>query len=144
MAFFLASDHAATDLKHHLFQALKNQGHKAIDLTPDTHPAEHYSDAADRVCEKVLAENGTGILMCGTGQGTNMRANRHKGIRAALVTNVYLAEMARLHNDANVLVLGARVTTPEMAESFLDIFIKTAFEGGRHVPRVESIDGKLE
>lgn len=140
MAYFLASDHAAVDLKKHLLETLKDQGYTATDLTPDTHPAEHYSDAADRVCQKVLECDGTGILMCGTGQGTAMRANRHPGIRAAMVTNSFLAEMARRHNNANVLVLGARVTTPVMAERLLETFITTGFDGGRHVPRVASID----
>lgn len=143
MPFFFATDHAATELKNHLMAFLKDNGHTVTDLTPDTDPAQHYSEAADRVCQKVLANEGVGILMCGTGQGTVMRANRHKGIRAAMVTNEYLTEMARRHNDANVLVMGARVTTPEIAERLLNIFMNTEFEEGRHVPRVASIDASI-
>ena len=151
MEIFLANDHAAVSLKEGLLKSSSNKGFDVHDLTPSAHPAEHYSEAADRICQKILQQKNEklqdktfGILLCGTGQGTNMRANRYNGIRAALVTNVYQAEMARKHNDANVLVLGARVTTQELAEQFLDVFIHTEFEGGRHIPRIAAIDTPIQ
>ncbi len=144
MKFSIASDHAACDLKNHLIEFLTHQGYKVHDCTPDVNPADSYSEAADRVCANVLSkECDKGILLCGTGQGTAIRANRHFGIRAALVTNDYMAEMARSHNDANVLVLGARLTTATLATRMLELFIKTPFEAGRHTPRIERLEQLL-
>lgn len=144
MKFSIASDHAAYDLKNHLIEFLTHQGYEVHDCTPNANPADNYSEAADRVCATVLAkECDRGVLLCGTGQGTAMRANRHFGIRAALVTNDYMAEMARCHNDANILVLGARLTTATLATRMLELFIKTPFEAGRHIPRVERLEQAL-
>ena len=146
MPLYFASDHAAVNLKNHLLEICPHQGHTVCDLTPEENPATHYSEAADRVADKLLGDNtarDVGVLLCGTGQGTLMRANRHKGVRAALVASEYHAEMARKHNDANIIVFGARLTTPDMAQRYLDIFLRTEFEGGRHQPRVASIDAPL-
>lgn len=143
MTFFIATDHAATDLKADLINHLEQKGEVVTDLTPENNPAEHYAEAADRLCRKVRSGEGMGILLCGTGQGTAMRANRYPGIRAAMVTNEFLTEMARAHNNANVLVMGARVTAPHLATRLLDVFIRTAYEGGRHKPRVAAIDAPV-
>lgn len=143
MTFFIASDHAAPDLKTDLIKHLKEKGEAVFDLTPESNTAQHYAEAADRVCQKVLSEEGVGILLCGTGLGSSMRANRYPGIRAAVVTNEFLAEMARKDNNANVLVMGARVTTSHIALRLLDVFTRTEFEGGRHIPRVAAIDAPV-
>ena len=85
-----------------------------------------------------------GILICGTGQGTAIRANRHSGIRAALVTNEYMAEMARLHNNANIIVFGSRITTQTMAKRMLAVFLNTPYEGGRHEERLKSLEAPVK
>jgi len=141
MDFTIASDHAAIDMKAQIVAFLRGQGHEVNDRSPVESPAENYAAAADRVCADVLKNKDVrGILLCGTGQGTAIRANRHHGIRAALVTNEYMAEMARLHNNANVLVFGARITTLTMAKRMLSVFMNTPYEGGRHEERLQHLD----
>ena len=144
MDFSIASDHAAVELKNKLIAELREQGHHVTDCSPADNPAENYADSANRVCKNVNGKKDhRGILICGTGQGTAMRANRHKGIRAALVTNEFMAEMARLHNNANVLVFGSRITTPTMAKRMLAIFMNTPYEGGRHDARIAALDADI-
>lgn len=145
MDFTIASDHAAIDMKQQIVEFLRGQGHTVTDRTPADNPAENYAEAADRVCEDVLKHKDIkGILLCGTGQGSAMRANRHMGIRAALVTNEYMAEVSRLHNNANVLVMGSRITTQTMAKRMLGVFMNTPYEGGRHQQRLERMDQPLD
>ena len=147
MRWAVACDHTAVELKHHLMQQLASAGHTVVDCNPavKADDKDNYALIADDLCKQVLSGAADfGLLMCGSGQGSAMRANRHPGIRAALVVNEYMAEMARYHNDANVLVLGSRVVTPQIAERLLRLFAATGYEGGRHVSRVAAIDAPVE
>ena len=138
---FIGSDHAGLTLKAALVAHLTESGHAVIDLGPTEAKSVDYPDFAKAVCAKVLETPGSaGILVCGTGIGMSMAANRMPGIRAALCLNEYLARMTRLHNDANVLCLGERVIGQGLAASIVDAFMDTAFEGGRHQRRVDLIE----
>lgn len=138
---FIGSDHAGLALKAMLVAHLSAAGHNVADLGPAEARSVDYPDFAKAVCAKVLATpDSAGILVCGTGIGMSMAANRMPGIRAALCVNEYLARMTRLHNDANVLCLGERVLGQGLAASIADVFIDTAFEGGRHQRRVDMIE----
>jgi len=137
----LASDHAGLDLKRHLAERLAAGGEAVDDLGVHGPASADYPDQAHALAEAVAVGRAErGILVCGTGIGMSMSANRHPGVRAALCHDAYTAEMARRHNDANVLCLGSRVTGPGVAEQVVDIFLTTPFEGGRHARRV----GKIE
>lgn len=138
---FLGSDHAGLELKTVVAAHLAAAGHTVVDLGPSEAKSVDYPDFAKAVCAKVLETTGSfGILICGTGIGMSMAANRIPGIRAALCVNEYLARMTRLHNDANVLCLGERVIGQGLAASIVDAFMDTAFEGGRHQRRVDLIE----
>ena len=141
MKFYIATDHAGLDLKDYTVEMLKNKGHEVIDLGPYNKDRVDYPDFAIKVSEAVLADNeASGILICGSGIGMSMTANRYAGIRAALCHDAYTATMARAHNDANVLCFGERVVGKGVAESIVDAWIAGSFEGGRHTGRV----GKIE
>lgn len=137
------SDHAAADLRLELAEAARADGHMiASDAGPlvETESVD-YPDIALQVCERVLADPGSiGVLVCGTGQGMAMTANKLHGIRAAVVLDDFSARMAREHNDANVLCLGARVAGPGLARVLLQTFLAAEFAGGRHARRVAKID----
>jgi ribose 5-phosphate isomerase B len=138
---FLGSDHAGLALKAALLSHLTAAGHTVVDLGPTEAKSVDYPDFAKLVCRKVLdTPEAAGILVCGTGIGMSMAANRMPGIRAALCLNEYLARMTRLHNDANVLCLGERVMGVGLAASVADVFLETSFEGGRHQRRVDLIE----
>lgn len=137
----IASDHAAFDLKKHLVTFLKEMGHEVEDLGVDCVESVDYPDFAHRLAQGVQRGDGVqGILVCGTGLGMSMAANRHGGIRAALCHDAYTAAMARKHNDANVLCLGARVLGVGVVEQVVRVFLSTPFEGGRHQRRVDKIE----
>ncbi len=137
----IASDHAAFDLKQHLVVFLKGMHHEVDDLGVARVESVDYPDFAHRLAEGVQRGDGVqGILICGTGLGMSMAANRHTGIRAALCHDAYTAAMARKHNDANVLCLGARVLGVGVAEQIVRVFLSTPFEGGRHQRRVDKIE----
>lgn len=137
----LASDHAAVDLRLRLGKMLRDLGHEIEDLGADGGQSVDYPDFAHDLATRIAeGQAEKGILVCGTGIGMSMAANRHAGIRAALCHNTYTAEMARLHNDANVLCLGARVLGDGVAERVVRAFFTTEFEGDRHQRRV----GKIE
>ena len=137
----IASDHAAFDLKQHVVAFLKEMHHEVDDLGVNGTESVDYPDFAHRLAEGVLRGDGVqGILICGTGLGMSMSANRHPGIRAALCHDAYTAAMARKHNDANVLCLGARVLGTGVAEQIVRVFLSTPFEGGRHQRRVDKIE----
>lgn len=137
---FIASDHAGFALKERMKRDLPDI--EWIDLGPGDTSRVDYPDFADRVAKKVLENletGGRGVLICGSGQGMAMRANRYKGIRAALVWNDESTRLAREHNDANVICLGARLLKPELAEELLRLFLATPFEGGRHQGRLDKL-----
>jgi len=140
-SIFIGSDHAGFALKAVLIPHLTAAGHAVTDLGPADTQSVDYPHFAKIVCQKVLATpESLGILICGTGLGMSMSANRMPGIRAAVCLNEYLARMARMHNDANVLCLGERVVGQGLAAAITDVFLATAFEGGRHKRRVDLIE----
>ena len=142
MDIIIGSDHAGFELKEKCKAYLKNElNMKLEDIgVHDTSPSD-YPDIGHRLVERIVnGDYNMGILICGTGIGMCMVANRHKGIRAALCHDIYTARYSRLHNDANVLVMGARVIGDGIAFEMIKTFLDTPFEGGRHKIRVEKID----
>ncbi len=141
MKFFIATDHAGVNIKPNIVDILEKMGHEVVDLGPKDNTRVDYPDFAHKLCLEVLANKEThGILICGTGIGMSLSANKHKGIRAALCHDAYTAQMARAHNDANVLCFGERVVGLGVAESILNGWCQTNFEGGRHTQRVAKIE----
>lgn len=141
MKFYIATDHAGIDLKDYTVELLKQKGHEVIDLGPFSKDRVDYPDYAIKVSESVLADpSAQGILICGSGIGMSMAANRYHGIRAALCHDAYTATVARGHNDANVLCFGERIIGKGVAESIIDAWIAGSFDGGRHTGRVEKIE----
>lgn len=161
-SLFIASDHAGFELKSHLMRVWKD-GVKLMaptgavswdwkDIGPFSADRVDYPDFAKIVCRDLLAARSTeidtainvgksfGILICGSGQGMAMTANRIKGIRAALAWNLESAQLSRAHNDANILCLGARLIEPSLAVNLVETFLLTSFEGGRHSGRVAKIE----
>ena len=137
----IASDHAGVEYKTALFEVIRSSGRDIRDLGPSEATSVDYPDFAHPVAQAVAGgEAEVGILICGTGIGMSMSANRHQGVRAALCHDAFTAEMSRRHNDANVLCMGARVTGLGVAEQMVRIFLDTEFEGGRHQRRVERIE----
>ena len=141
MKYFIGADHAGIDIKDYVKELFEERGHEVIDLGPFSKDRVDYPDYAAKVCKKVLEEQGTmGILICGSGLGMSMAANKFDGIRAALCHNEYSARMARKHNDANVICLGERVSGEGMIEAIIKAWDKAEFEEGRHTQRVEKIN----
>jgi len=141
MKFYIATDHAGIDLKDYTVELLKEKGHEVVDLGPFSKDRVDYPDYAVKVSESVLADSDSqGILICGSGIGMSMAANRHSGIRAALCHDAYTATVARGHNDANILCFGERIVGKGVAESILDAWIAGSFDGGRHTGRVAKIE----
>lgn len=136
MKIYIASDHAAFNEKQALVEHLKSH-HEVIDLGTHSPDSTNYPEWAQKLVKKVLEDKVPGILLCGSGIGVSMTANRYKGIRAALCRDVDDAKMCRLHNDANVLCLSGRKTPVEELKKMSDVFLSTAFEGGRHQTRVD-------
>jgi ribose 5-phosphate isomerase B len=137
---YIASDHAGFDLKRTLIQeALATKyGFEFVDLGPMNADRVDYPDFSAKVVSKIIADPfAIGVLICGSGQGMAMSANRHKGIRAALAWNEESAKLSREHNNANVLCLGARLIEPALAGKILESFLSAKFEGGRHSGRIE-------
>ncbi|MBL0312161.1 MAG: ribose 5-phosphate isomerase B [Holophagaceae bacterium] len=139
MRIGFASDHAGFELKERLKAWAQANGHQVLDYGTDGLASVDYPDFAHRAAEK-LHEWERLVLVCGSGIGISIAANRHVGVRCALVTSPEHAALARQHNDANAIAFGQRLTDPLMAESYLKIFLETPFEGGRHQKRVEKIE----
>lgn len=137
----LASDHAGVDMKAQLLSQLQQRGHTTLDMGPATIDRVDYPDYARSACEQVLlgAAN-RAVLICGSGIGMSMAANRITGIRCAVVTDPYMAQLSRAHNNSNVLALGARVLGPDMAWQIVLAWLRTPFDGGRHEHRVLKLD----
>lgn len=141
MRLAVAADHAGVDLKAELVSWLEGRGHDVEDLGPQGHDSVDYPDYAHRVAAQVATGSADrGILVCGTGVGMAISANRHAGVRAVNTTDVFTVAMARAHNDANVLCLGARVVGAGVAQALLRAFLAGEFEGGRHQRRVSKIE----
>ncbi|MFT5269967.1 MAG: ribose 5-phosphate isomerase B [Acidimicrobiales bacterium] len=134
------SDHAGFDLKQHLIAFLQAQGHEIVDCGTDSDESVDYPEfCAEAGRAVVRGQADLGIVMGGSGQGEQLAANKVKGVRAALCNDLYLARMARSHNDANVLSIGARVVGIGLAEEIVSTFLTTEFEGGRHQRRVDQV-----
>jgi ribose 5-phosphate isomerase B len=141
MKYFIGADHAGIEIKAFVKDLFEQRGHEVEDLVPYNKDRVDYPDFAAKVCKKVLEKSGSmGILICGSGIGMSMAANKFDGIRAALCHNEYSARMARKHNDANVLCLGERVSGEGMIEAIIKAWDKAEFEEGRHTQRVEKIN----
>ncbi len=134
----IGADSAGFPLKEELKVYLEERGYTVTDCGTDSTASCHYPLFASRVCEQVQAAADTtfGILICGTGIGMSMCANKYRGIRAAVCSDTYSARMTRQHNDANVLCMGARVIGSCLAQDILDAFLGAQYEGGRHAIRV--------
>ena len=140
MKIGLACDHAGFEYKEQLKEYLSSKNHKIDDFGCDSLESVDYPDFAHKLAESIeKGENNLGIQFCGTGNGINMSANKHQGIRAALCWNTHIAEQARLHNNANVLTMPARHLEWKEVEKIVDSFLNTNFEGGRHETRVNKI-----
>jgi len=136
----IGADHAGYALKTNLVAALGELGYQALDVGAPDETSVDYPDFANHVAAALKAGRaGRGVLVCGSGIGMSIAANRHPGIRAALCHDVEDARLARQHNDANVLVLGARITGADVARQCLEVFLDTGFEAGRHARRVAKL-----
>ena len=136
----IGCDHGGFELKGHIMEHLKEKGIEFKDYGTYSEASVDYPDCAKPVCEAVqncTAERG--ILICGTGIGISIAANKYKGIRAALCSDVYSAKMSKQHNNANIICLGGRVTGRELAFMIIDTWLETEFEGGRHENRIAKI-----
>lgn len=137
MKIAIGADHGGFELKQKLIEHYGN----LADYGTNSLESVDYSDIANPLCEDILSGKiDLGILICGTGIGTSIAANRHKGIRAAILYSDFAAQMAKEHNNANIAVFGGRTMTFEEAVKRFDIFLKTKFEGGRHERRIEKLD----
>ena len=137
---FISSDHAGFNLKETIKNYLRNKKVIFEDLGPKNDSRVDYPDYAHKVAKKVkLNKSNVGILVCGSGTGMNIAANKHKNIRAAQCFNLKSTKLSRLHNDANIITLGSRLITKKNALKFVNVFLNTKFEGGRHLKRVKKI-----
>jgi ribose 5-phosphate isomerase B len=137
----LSSDHSAIELRQTIAQHIAGQGWDVLDIGPTTTESTHYPTHGQAAAERVVSgECALGIILCGTGQGIMMAANKVKGIRCGVCSDTFSAQMIRAHNDANILSLGARVLGAGLALEIVDAFLSTEFEGGRHATRVDMIE----
>lgn len=137
----IGSDHAAYDLKENIKAYLLQTGHSVEDVGTRGNKSVHYPEYGGKVAGRVSdGEFKKGILMCGTGLGMSMVANRYPGVRAALCNDLFSAAMSRRHNDANILVMGGRVIGIDLAREIVRVFLETPFEGGRHQLRIDLFD----
>lgn len=136
----IGCDHAGFQLKQELISYLESKGYEVKDFGCYSEESIDYADYAHPVAELVEQNKGMlGILICGSGNGINMTANKHQGIRSALCWQPEIAKLAREHNDANIIALPARFISSESAKEMIDLFFSTEFEGGRHQKRIEKI-----
>jgi len=137
----LSSDHGGYQLKTELAEYLRSKNYEIIDLGTNNGESVDYPEYAAKAAMSILnGESDCAIVLCGSGIGISITANKFKGIRAALCFDSYTAKMCRMHNDANMMALGGRITTIDRAKDMADLFLETDFEGGRHKRRVDKID----
>lgn len=142
MHIIISGDHAGFSLKEQLVAFLREAGHEVRDIGPASADSVDYPDYVHPLAKAVQAGNpAVGILICGSANGVAMTANKYKGVRAAIAWEEEIAQLARQHNDANILCLPARFISEEKAKAITNVFLATAFEGGRHSNRVAKIDG---
>ena len=141
MRFVIGADHGGYELKEQLIRYLKDMEHEILDVGTDSSDSVDYPDICKKACD-IFISHGTFdriLLVCGTGIGMSMAANKYKNIRCGLVYTEECSILTRQHNDANVLALGARVTSIDNIKKIIDLFIKTEFEGGRHLNRINKL-----
>jgi len=145
MQIIIGSDHAGFDLKELCKDRLKSRaGSEVKDVGAFSRESVDYPRIAHKTARAISnGKYSQGILICGTGLGMSIVANRYKGVRAALCSNLFTTRMSRLHNDANILVMGGRVIGVDLALEMVDLFLDTPFEGGRHRSRLDQIDGEV-
>ncbi|MEN8966609.1 MAG: ribose 5-phosphate isomerase B [Polaribacter sp.] len=140
MTIAIGNDHAGTEYKFEIIKHLEEKGHSVINFGTDTNSSMDYPDAIHPTADAVESGKAElGIILCGSGNGAQITANKHQGIRAALCWNKELVALTRQHNDANVLTIPARFVSLQQAIGFVDVFLNTEFEGGRHATRVNKI-----
>ena len=140
MIIAIGNDHAGTEYKFEIVKLLEELGHKVINFGTNTNDSMDYPDAIHPAAEAVETDQAEmGIILCGSGNGAQMTANKHQGVRAALCWNNELVTLTRQHNNANVLTIPARFVSLQQALGFVKIFLSTEFEGGRHANRVNKI-----
>ena len=140
MKIAIGNDHAAYELKHHIVKYLQDKGHEVINFGVDTGERTEYPSRAEDVAKAVVSGQAErGIVICGTGVGISIAANKVHGIRCACVSEPVSARMCRAHNDCNMIAFGARIVGPQMAEAIVDAFLETEALGGRHAERVQLI-----
>lgn len=141
MKIFAGSDHGGLDLKRFLLEKLVESGYEVEDLGTHSSDSCDYPVYAHKVAEKILSTpDSKGLLICGSGIGISIAANRHKGIRAALCRNSLDSKLSRQHNNANIVAMGGRITGNALAWDIMEAFLHTEFEGGRHERRIEKIE----
>lgn len=141
MKIAIGADHGGFQAKEALISYLQSKGFVVKDLGTNSEASVDYPDFAQKVCQEILnAQADLGVLICGTGIGISIAANRFKGIRAALLYSDDVARLAKLHNNANIAVFGGRTMSVQEMKQRLDIFLNTEFEGGRHIHRLEKLD----
>ena len=141
MKIAIGNDHAGVEVKRNIEKHLSEKGHTVINKGYDGEESVDYPDFIHPVSQEVKEKKAQiGIIICGSGNGAAMTANKHKGIRAAICWNAEIAELARQHNNANIISIPSRFLSEEKIIKIVDIFIKTGFEGGRHKRRIEKID----
>ncbi len=141
MKIAIGADHGGFQAKEALISYLQSKGFDVKDLGTNSEASVDYPDFAQKVCQEILnAQADLGVLICGTGIGISIAANRFKGIRAALLYSDDVARLAKLHNNANIAVFGGRTMSVQEMKQRLDIFLNTEFEGGRHIRRLEKLD----
>lgn len=144
MKIAIGNDHAAVDLKNEIMAYVEELGHDLVNYGTDTHDSCHYPEYGRKVAEAVAAgEADCGILICGTGAGISIAANKVKGIRAAACSDASTARLIKQHNNANILAFGARIVGAELAKDIVKAYLDAEFLGGRHVQRVDMIS-KIE
>ena len=140
MKIAIAADHGGFELKSVIIEHLTKKGHEVINLGTDSSDSVDYSDFAEKCAAEVLSNEASfGIVVCGTGIGISIAANKIKGIRCALCYSPETAALAKQHNNANIISLGGRTTSDEMALKIVDSFMEAEFEGGRHQRRIDKI-----
>ena len=141
MRIAIGNDHAATDLKFEIMNYVTELGHEVVNFGTDTNESCNYPEIGARVGHAVVEEGfDCGILICGTGVGISIAANKVKGVRACVCSEPYTAKLSKMHNNSNIIAFGARVIGSEMAKMIVDTWLETEYEGGRHQRRVDLLD----
>ena len=141
MKIAIGNDHAAVELKNIIKEHLEAQGHEVINVGTDTNASCDYPVYGEKVGRLVASgEAEAGVLICGTGVGISIAANKVKGVRACVCSEPYTAKLSKMHNNSNIIAFGARVVGSEMAKMIVDTWLETEYEGGRHQRRVDMLD----